>query len=366
MNIPTINIKDINNFNSIANKNGGHSDNLDFSEGEIVRVKLLEYLGGGKMVIDLKGQRIVANSNLMLEKGQELDVLIRNFNGNKIVLQIVQNKLFEKIQNQNKNFSINDSIRQLKLLINNIDFQSNPLLNEKIKRIPQLLDNVYIQLANNTKKEDISNQIRNSLSMFGYDYENKISDAIEKGNISDFKFNNQIKAELLRLENEIIEILESSESSRNTKNLDQLFLSINGLIEHIESYQAKSLVQSDELIHILFALPMFFDDQETTVEFDYSHPQNKSDEESNYNISIKFELDNLGKIEFIVNLSEKKLNCLINFNDQETYMLAKNHTKELEKNFATLGYDVNNLYCMMRNIKTTLSQNNVNLIDTNI
>lgn len=59
------------------------------TEGEVTRVKVLEYLGDGKLVIELKGQRVVADSRLMLEANQELDVIVKNADNNKIVLQIL-------------------------------------------------------------------------------------------------------------------------------------------------------------------------------------------------------------------------------------------------------------------------------------
>ncbi len=59
------------------------------SEGEILKIRILDYLGDGKLVIDLKGQRIVANSNLMISPGQDIDVIVRSTDNNQIVLQVL-------------------------------------------------------------------------------------------------------------------------------------------------------------------------------------------------------------------------------------------------------------------------------------
>lgn len=59
------------------------------TEGEVLRIKILDYLGDGKLVVDLKGQRIVANSNLMIPSGQEIDVIVRSTDNNQIVLQVL-------------------------------------------------------------------------------------------------------------------------------------------------------------------------------------------------------------------------------------------------------------------------------------
>lgn len=62
---------------------------IEATKGEILRIKIMDYLGDGKLVVDLKGQRIVANSNLMIESGQEIDVMVRSTDNNQIVLQVL-------------------------------------------------------------------------------------------------------------------------------------------------------------------------------------------------------------------------------------------------------------------------------------
>jgi hypothetical protein len=85
-------------------------NNTKASEGEVIRVKVLEYLGAGKLVIELKGQRIVADSEFLLEVNQELDVIVKSTDNNKIVLQILpedQPKSNKQIENyQHLCFSI--------------------------------------------------------------------------------------------------------------------------------------------------------------------------------------------------------------------------------------------------------------------
>jgi len=76
--------------------------NTKTSEGEIIRVKVLEYLGAGKLVIELKGQRFIADSELLLEPDQALDVTVKNIDDNKIVLQILpEDQLKPNIQVDN-------------------------------------------------------------------------------------------------------------------------------------------------------------------------------------------------------------------------------------------------------------------------
>ena len=67
-----------------------NANGIQAEEGESARVKVLDHLGGGKLIIDLKGQRVVANTNLWLEKDQEIDVIVKNV-GTKIILQLMAN-----------------------------------------------------------------------------------------------------------------------------------------------------------------------------------------------------------------------------------------------------------------------------------
>ena len=61
-----------------------YAPGLELEEGKFIRVKVLDYLGDGKLVVDLEGERVIANTLLSLEKNQEIDVLVRE-TGNRIV-----------------------------------------------------------------------------------------------------------------------------------------------------------------------------------------------------------------------------------------------------------------------------------------
>jgi len=75
------------------------SNTNKYQDGELSHIKVLENLGGGKLIIDLKGHRIVANTRLMLENGQELDVIVKNA-GNQIELKIASPANYESISLQ--------------------------------------------------------------------------------------------------------------------------------------------------------------------------------------------------------------------------------------------------------------------------
>lgn len=73
-------------LNEIINRIG---KKINATEGEVLRIKIIDYLGDGKLVVDLKGQRIVADSSLIIEAGQEIDVIVKSTDNNRVVLQVL-------------------------------------------------------------------------------------------------------------------------------------------------------------------------------------------------------------------------------------------------------------------------------------
>jgi len=291
-----MNIKSLNTKNNITFDRVKHNENtFKINEGDIIKVKLLEYLGGGKMVVDLKGQRVVANTDLMMEEGQEISVLIKNINKDKIILQILSDSLASKEYKDNRKSFINNPISEFKKIIDGIKNSKTLLVDDEIKKLSNLLEKVFIHITDNISKEDLVNQIRSLLLLASYNYEIK-----------------------------------------------------------------------DDLIYVLFTLPIFFDEEETTAEIGYSYSENDEDENKASNVSIRFDLYKIGKIEFIVNIFDNSLNCFIKTDNHEVYDFIKKTSSELENSFIKLGYDVDILECIIQNLKNPLYYHTTNLIDKNV
>ena len=89
MRLTPLNIGKIFNRDSLNEGVSRINKSVKAKEGEILSIKVIDYLGDGKLVVDLKGQRIVANSNLMIEADREIDVIVKSMDNNRIVLQIL-------------------------------------------------------------------------------------------------------------------------------------------------------------------------------------------------------------------------------------------------------------------------------------
>jgi hypothetical protein len=291
-----MNIKSLNTKNSVIFDKVKHNENtFKINEGDIIKVKLLEYLGGGKIVVDLKGQRVVANTNLMMEEGQEISVLIKKINEDKIILQILSDNLADKEYKDDSEPFLNDPISEIKKIIDGIKHSKNLLADYEIKKLSDLLDKVFIHITDSISKEDLVDQIWSLLLLSSHNYENK-----------------------------------------------------------------------DDFIHVLFTLPIFFDEEETAAEIGYSYSKNDEDENKASNVSIRFDLYEIGKIEFIVNILDNSLNCFIKTDNHEIYDLIKKTSSELENSFIKLGYDVDNLNCIIQNFRNPLYYHTKNLIDKNV
>lgn len=95
-------------FNSNSLNEGVNKANRDIKAkvGEIVQIKIIDYLGDGKLVVDIRGQRIVAYSNLMIEADREIDVIVKSMDNNRIILQVLsEDKTGEKLQTEPEGLS---------------------------------------------------------------------------------------------------------------------------------------------------------------------------------------------------------------------------------------------------------------------
>jgi hypothetical protein len=106
MRLIPLNIKKIFNDNSSSEGVNRINKGIKAKEGEILLIKVIDYLGDGKLVVDLKGQRIVANSNLMIEADQEIEVIVRSMDNNRIILQVLsEDQIGGKLQMESEGLS---------------------------------------------------------------------------------------------------------------------------------------------------------------------------------------------------------------------------------------------------------------------
>jgi hypothetical protein len=208
-----------------------------------------------------------------------------------------------------------------------------------------LLKNIPVRIDPTTSKDalsenmDLSEQIQEAISMFGYNYENKLAkDIINTLALSD-KNKQCLKAELLQLKS----LLGMEKYSQTT---DQLLEPITNLIDRIEYNQIISSEYKGDGQRLYFEIPFICQDQYTTAELEFFRQKRKSLEYDNaFSISIKFNLKQLGYVEFIINIVDKNISCQIKTDKYETYELAGKHSENLVKRLEFLGYDISGIFC---------------------
>lgn len=308
---------------------------------EITKVEVLDYLGGGKLIIDVKGQRIVATSDILIEKGQEIYVRVINIGEEKIILQLIPNELLTpKLEsNEHENLPIGNIMKDLLMLIES--FKNSIIDSDKenlVLQIANLLRNIPIKFNIETdfESEKIAEQILKSIIMSGYNYEYNLAKSVAKRYaLLDYE-KPILKAELLKL---MFLLQDEPQVEDNKKEL--LKDSVENLLKNIEYLQLKSALSGK----IYIDLPIVMDGQETTAELEFFQNKSKQDEDKNINISIRFNLETIGYIEFIMNIVNKDISCQIKASKQDTYIKLKSQLDILEKSFTSLGYNIIGIFC---------------------
>jgi len=296
------------------------------------------------LIIDLKGQRAVASTDLMLERGQEMDVIVRNMGGNRIILQIEPS--IQQSARSDLPVAVRlppgDIMNQLVVSLSAVTESALPAMDETLKqlllKVRKLVDRIPVSFA----KGDLPKQIQNAINAMGYDYESKLANAIVKED-ADL----QLKAELMRLR-ALLNEKPLSESGIQNK----LLKSIDDMLQSIEFQQLKSVLNSEESKYFYVQIPIMFQDNLTTVQMEFLRPGTGNEEnDDRLDVKIDFDLDRLGHIVFRISLINEHISCQIMADQRETYNLIKNYSEDLRARLADLGYSVDEIQCVRENSK---------------
>ena len=175
---------------------------LDLRTGEAMVIRILDYLGRGRYVIDLKGQRVVARALPNLQENQKLNVVVRNDDG-KIILQVVYDNALETGSSgsqryaQSINVDLGVTAQELVLLLERISDRglvvAEPESRDILEETWQLLNRIFVDPA----QEDVSGQVRESLRSFGYDLEQKLAVIAANGGFAKNALQDMLKPYLL-------------------------------------------------------------------------------------------------------------------------------------------------------------------------
>jgi len=296
------------------------------------------------LIIDLKGQRAVASTDLMLERGQEMDVIVRNMGGNRIILQIEPS--IQQSARSDLPVAVRlppgDIMNQLVVSLSAVTESALPAMDETLKqlllKVRKLVDRIPVSFA----KGDLPKQIQNAINAMGYDYESKLANAIVKED-ADL----QLKAELMRLR-ALLNEKPLSESGIQNK----LLKSIDDMLQSIEFQQLKSVLNSEESKYFYVQIPIMFQDNLTTVQMEFFRPGTGNEKnDDRLDAKLDFDLDRLGHIVFRISLINEHISCQIMADQRETYNLIKNYSEDLRARLADLGYSVDEIQCVRENSK---------------
>jgi hypothetical protein len=335
-----------------------------YADGESLRVRILEHLGGGKLIIDLRGQRAVASTDLMLEKGQEIDVIARNIGENRIILQI-EPSIQQSIRSDPPaavRLPLGDIMNQLVTSLSAATESAFPAMDETLKqlllKVRKLVDRIPVSSA----KGDLPQQIRNAINTLGYGYEGKKEDA-----------DLQLKAELMKLRALLNEkplgsgwesrgLAQPKGDIRESGIQNKLLRSIDDMLQSIEFQQLKSVLNSEDLCfgfasqelskYSYLQIPIIFQDNLTTVQMELFHAGTDNEENNDcLDVKLDFDLDRLGHIAFFIRLTSGHIHCQIMADQHETYNFIKNHSEDLRVRLTALGYSVDEIQCLRENPK---------------
>jgi hypothetical protein len=280
----------------------------------------------------------------MLDRGQEIDVIVRNIGGNRIILQIepsIQQSIRSDLPAAVR-LPLGDIMNQLVTSLSTVTESAFPAIDQTLKqlllKVQKLVDRIPVSFA----KGGLPQQIRNAINTLGYDYENKLANAIVKDD-SDL----QLKAELMKLHG-----LLNKTPLHDRSVQSRLLKSIDDILQSIEFQQLKSVLNSEKSTYFYVQIPVIFQDHLTTTRIEFFRPDTANEEnDDRFEVKLDFDLDRLGHIVFFMRLISGHIYCQIMADQHETYNLIKNHSEDLKVRLTALGYSVDEIQCLRENPK---------------
>jgi len=328
-----------NNLAKTENISPARSDK--YQDGELAHIKVLEHLGGGKLIISFKGQRIVANTNLMLENGQEMDVMVKNAS-NQILLSIIasaSNEYNPALNIEVKTY-LTEILNQLLYSLEEATQFFRPSANEPIQQLLQKIKDLIKSIPVDASGSDIAGQIKNAIEKLGFDYERMVVDAIAKNQLQVEDTDFQLKPGLLKLQSYLSEIQPGNNSIQN-----ELMALIRNALENIESQQMN--FNSDNVQNFYFQIPVMMQDDVINAELEFFRQRaNNGSEDNTFSLILNLSPQLLGDITFAISIDGTNIDCHARVANSETFALIEKHSEKLRNSLIALGYKVNRIQCL--------------------
>ncbi len=325
------------------------------SIGEVVEAKIMEKSHSGKALILLKNHKVMADSELVLRKGEKVAVRVAQLHP-RVILQIIQNKI-------SQNSRMMDSLRfyrsnpkaLFEFFIEGIDrFNLKNLgelatyLGEKdIKNIQSILKSLIFS------KESLKNPLflRDYVYKLGYLMEKELGEALQKKsnramNVSNASQN--LKGLLLSISDRLKSMMET----RNFPATEKLAGFITSSLKIIDSHQVINYMFQEYEGKYMFQIPLLFPENmglaEIFVKFRDQDSKGK-DGQGEKRVLFLLDMDVLGDIVVDTKIETKKIDCVLKCEDKNVCDFIRPFLGELEERLMALGYGVECLKCVTEN-----------------
>jgi hypothetical protein len=306
------------------------------SVGEVVEAEVMETFRYGKTLILLKNSRVMADSELLLKKGEKIAVRVTQLHPG-VILRIVQNEI-------SQNSRLMDYLRF---------YRSNPkaLFEFLIKGIDRFSPENLGELAAHLGKEDIKN-IRNVLKslifsreslknpLFLKDYVSKFGYLMEKKNASQ-----NLKGFLIRMSGRLQSLMETG----NLPAAEKLAGFVRSSLQIIDTHQVINYLFQEYEGKYMFHIPLLFPENmglaEIFVKFGDRDSKGKG-RRNEKNVLFLLNMDVLGDIIVEAKIKTKKISCVLKCKDENICNFIRLFLEELGEKLMALGYEIDYLTCV--------------------
>lgn len=306
------------------------------SVGEVVEAEVMETTRSWKTLILLKNSRVMADSGLLLKKGEKIAVRVMQLHPG-VILRIVRNEI-------SQNSRLMDYLRF---------YRSNPkaLVELFIEGTGRFSPENLGELAAHLGKEDVSN-IRNILKslifsreslknpLFIKDYISKFGYLMEKKNASQ-----NLKGLLIRMSGRLQSLMET----RNFPGVEKLAGFVRSSLQIINSHQVINYLFQEYEGKYMFQVPLLFPENmglaEIFVKFGDRDSKGKGRRKEK-NVLFLLNMDVLGDIIVKAKINTNKISCVLKCKDENICNFIRLFLEELGENLTALGYDIDYLTCV--------------------
>lgn len=325
---------------------------LPLSVGEIVEVKVIERLGENNLLILLKNRKVLAGSDLPLEKGEKKAVRVEQLHP-RVVLQVVENKRTESSR-------AGDCLRfyrsHPKALLdffmegNRVFNKENPgeialhLGRDNLENVHKMLRSLII-----SKQTLSSGFFKDYIYNLGYLMEKDLKKAFEKrfgrsANVKHASYN--LKGFLLKMSDR----LQSLAEKQNSFAIEKLLRFVDSSLKMVEAHQAVNVMLQENENEYVFQIPVLFPEKVGLAEifFKFNDPTSKNkNRQKQKKVLFVLNMDALGDIIVEAKIEAKKISCEIKCESQKVHGFIVPFLRGLEEKLEAAGYDISHVRCVV-------------------